>query len=344
MERQAPILDWLLGEDNPPVRYLTLKNLLDTLPSDPAVVAAQARLMEYSVTTEILKHADDFWALDDKAYWKYTGKYWQLIFLGQFLANGKHPEIAKGIPGILDQLPSIASKGWLCLAANLAGALIRLGYDMEPVVSEAAETIAGRVVGDRGIACSEMTYSLLPRCYMAIPKVLRCFAEIPERERSAQVVEAIGICIHALLEHEVFVYVPGNRKAWKGVLDGLPKKADLPEGETVKGWIAEKKSDFLAVYGIGDRDPKPGWHKFGFPLNYNSDILEAMSALAALRVPMQAELVRALQIIREKRTAEGQWILENSLNDKMWADVEVKGLPSKWITLHALMVLKHFGT
>jgi hypothetical protein len=27
----------------------------------------------------------------------------------------------------------------------------------------------------------------------------------------------------------------------------------------------------------------------------------------------------------------------------MWADVEVKGQPSKWITLHALIVLDHFS-
>ena len=342
MDLQESVLSWLVEGNNPPVRYLTLTRLLGKASTDPDVVSARACLMDYSVTQEILDHANEFWALDDKAYWKYTGAYWQLIFWGQFLADGQHPEIAKGIPGILDRLPSIASKGWLCLAANLVGALIRLGYDMEPVVSEAVEAIAGRVVEDVGIACSEMTYSLLSRCHMAIPKVLRCFAEIPEHERSAQVVEAIRSCTHALLKHEIFVYVPGNRKAWKGILDGLPKKADLPAGESVKGWIAEKRSEFLAKNGIGDRDPKPGWKKFGFPLNYNSDILEAMSALAALRVPMQADLERALQIIREKRTAEGQWILENSLNGKMWADVEVKGLPSKWITLHALIVLKHF--
>jgi hypothetical protein len=34
--------------------------------------------------------------------------------------------------------------------------------------------------------------------------------------------------------------------------------------------------------------------------------------------------------------------MENSLNGKMWADVEVKGQPSKWITYFALLVLNHF--
>jgi len=35
--------------------------------------------------------------------------------------------------------------------------------------------------------------------------------------------------------------------------------------------------------------------------------------------------------------------MENSLNGKMWADIEEKGLPSKWITLRVLRMLKRMG-
>jgi hypothetical protein len=89
--------------------------------------------------------------------------------------------------------------------------------------------------------------------------------------------------------------------------------------------------------------PKRGWTKFGFPLNYNSDVLEAMVALANVGVPVSEALAKPLQLIRGKRTADGVWQLENSLNGKMWVDVEFKGQPSKWITLYALIVLDHFG-
>ena len=96
------------------------------------------------------------------------------------------------------------------------------------------------------------------------------------------------------------------------------------------------------AHGTGERGPKRGWLKFGFPLHYNSDILEAMVALAAAGVPKTRALDKALQAIRDKRTADGTWLLENSLNGKMWVDVEVKGQPSKWITFFALYVLDHF--
>ncbi len=44
-----------------------------------------------------------------------------------------------------------------------------------------------------------------------------------------------------------------------------------------------------------------------------------------------------------QRGTDGRWILDDSLNGKMYADIERKGKPSKWITLRAMTVLRHFG-
>jgi hypothetical protein len=71
----ADILEWLLQPDNPPVRYLTLINLLHKPPESAEVRKTRARLMDYSPTQEILRHADEFAGADkDRAYGKYTGK------------------------------------------------------------------------------------------------------------------------------------------------------------------------------------------------------------------------------------------------------------------------------
>jgi hypothetical protein len=187
-----------------------------------------------------------------------------------------------------------------------------------------------------------MDYSLLPRCYMAQPKILLCFAQIPPRKRSPAVHSCIELLVNNVLENEVYVYVPGNLKEWQKTLEKRPKPADLPKGQTVKGWISEQRSEFLSSKGLGDRQPKRGWLKFGFPLHYNSDILEAMYALATLRTPMTPKLNGPLQIINEKRTSEGKWIMDNSLNGKMLVDVEEKGKPSKWLTYFAIYVLDQF--
>jgi hypothetical protein len=91
---QEKIINWLLEENNPPVRYLTLKNLQN---DSKAAQEIKTHLMEYEVTRGILQHLKDF-LNNDKSYWKYKGKFWQLIFLGQFLADGQHPSITWPFP------------------------------------------------------------------------------------------------------------------------------------------------------------------------------------------------------------------------------------------------------
>jgi hypothetical protein len=306
-------------------------------------VQAKSRLMSYKVTQGILKHADEFWGDDEKAYGKYTGKYWQLIFLGQFLADGKDPRIARGISDIL------AKRDWVirgvahCLTANVLAALGRLGYGSHPVVVEEREALAQKLVKSGGIDCSAMEYSLLPRCYMAQPKLLLCFSQVSPKDRTPAMKAAIRLLVDRLLQHEVFVYVPGSQKEWQAVLARSPGRAGLPEGQTVKQWVSDQREQLLAERGMGTPKPKQGWLKFGFPLHYNSDVLEAMYALAAVDTPMTASLAKPLRVIREKMTPDGQWVLENSLNGKMWVDVEEKGKPSKWLTYFALCVLGHFA-
>jgi hypothetical protein len=139
------------------------------------------------------------------------------------------------------------------------------------------------------------------------------------------------------------VYVPGNQKEWLAVLERNPGREGLPAGHTVRQWISDRREEFLAERGPGTPKPKPGWLKFGFPLHYNSDVLEAMYALAEVDTPMSPALDKPLQVIKEKMTPDGKWIMESSLNGKMLADVEEKGKPSKWLTYFALRVLAHFG-
>jgi hypothetical protein len=51
-------------------------------------------------------------------------------------------------------------------------------------------------------------------------------------------------------------------------------------------------------------------------------------------------LSEAVELVLSKQDEQGRWKMEYSYNGKMWADVEVKGQPSKWVTLRALRVLK----
>jgi hypothetical protein len=337
------ILNWLLQEDNPPVHLLTLVRLLHRPETDPEVQGARARLMDYSVTQGILAHSDTFWQSDKRDFWRYKGKHWSTVYLGHFLADGRDPRIAGGVQELLRERRWVRPDRFQCMTACMLAAFRRLGYGDHPVVVEETEALAQRLLDDGGLACREMNKTLLSHCYMALPKLLLCFGEVPPEQRSPAIQEAIAWIVQELVDHQVYIYGAGNREAWKAVRTQARKQTDLPEGETRKTWLVKTKERFLAEHGVGEREPKASWTRFGFPLNYNSDILEAMVALATVGVPMSEALGKPLQIIRDKRTTDGMWRLERSLNGHMWVDVEVKGQPSKWITLFALMVLDHFG-
>ncbi len=81
------------------------------------------------------------------------------------------------------------------------------------------------------------------------------------------------------------------------------------------------------------------WFKFGFPLSYTSDVLEALDALKAAGCGDEPRLEHARELVRSQRGADGKWKMRHSLNGKMWTDIEVKGQASKWITLRALRAL-----
>jgi hypothetical protein len=334
------ILDWLLQKDNPPVRLLTLTHLLHRSNTDAEVLYAKSLLMDYSVTQGILAHSDEIWQSGPRAFWSFKGKYWNTVYLGYFMADGRDPRIAVGVQQHLSH--NWISDKWHCMTACILTALQRLGYGDDPVVIEGIEALAQRVLDNEGLICPGMNTSMMSRCYMALPKLLMCFGEVPVVQRSPAILEAISWITQELISHQVYIYLPGNRKAWDAVRPRSRKHADYPEGETPDSWRDKMMTQFMSEYGLGKLEPKEIWTRFGFPLNYNSDILEAMLALVTVETPMCQELENPLQIIRDKRTTDGAWLMDKSLNGQMWADVEIKGKPSKWITLFALIVLDHF--
>jgi hypothetical protein len=115
------------------------------------------------------------------------------------------------------------------------------------------------------------------------------------------------------------------------------------------GRALEHAADFLLSRGPAVADyPFTGkvssaWFKLGFPLSYWSDILETVTNLVDLGFAGDQRLAPALQWIAARQDGQGRWKLENSLNGRMWADIEAKGRPSKWITLRALRVFKKVG-
>jgi hypothetical protein len=83
--------------------------------------------------------------------------------------------------------------------------------------------------------------------------------------------------------------------------------------------------------------------RFGFPYAYRFNVLRGLDYFRAAGASKDPRTDEALQLIRERRGADGKWPLENSHDEEWVLDMgEGEGQPSRWVTLQALRVLRHF--
>ncbi|MFC1725642.1 hypothetical protein ACFL4T_08440, partial [candidate division KSB1 bacterium] len=263
LEIPCSTICWLLSDENPPVKYLTLKNLLEKNDGDKELISAKEKINNYYVIKEILRHKERFWGEDIHLYRKYKGGYWQLIFLSDFHADGSHPDIKYGCEFVLNdkKWQDWLRKEWgHCLASNILRSLVTLDFGSDNRVNEAILKLAELTLRDNGIDCEVMDYSVLPRCYMALPKLLKVFTVAPEQ--SETVLKARKIVIDHLLNNEVYKYVPEVYEKWnKEVLGGVDQifKENPDIAKTKKEYILRKKGEYLEKYAGWKTIAKPGW-------------------------------------------------------------------------------------
>lgn len=75
MDTNADIINGLLEEDTPSVRYRTLTELLDRLADDPEVVRARLQISSSPAVTNILDrmHPDGYWLFKNASKGKLVG-------------------------------------------------------------------------------------------------------------------------------------------------------------------------------------------------------------------------------------------------------------------------------
>lgn len=324
-------LSWLLERDEPGVRYLALRDLLDLPPDDAELVAAQKLAHRQAPISTILD------AMDGAGYWvkpgpgynpKYRSTVWAVIMLAQLGASSAlDPRIAEACRYLLDH--ALTERGQFgiggtpsstvdCLQGNLCAAMLDLGY-YDPRLENAFEWMARSVTGtgvaprdDKtaplryyagkcgpGFACG--ANSNLPCAWGAV-KVMLAFGKLPRGQRTPLIEDAIRQGIQFLLSVD-------------------PAEATYPTGWSDK--------------------PSRNWWKFGFPVFYVTDLLQNVEALVRLGLGSDPRLARALEIVREKQDEEGRWALEYNYTGKTWVDFGKKNQANKWVTLRAMWVLKN---
>ena len=79
-----------------------------------------------------------------------------------------------------------------------------------------------------------------------------------------------------------------------------------------------------------------------FPSRWKFDILRGLAYFAALAGPYDPRLQPALDVLLKKQRKDGPWPVQAKHPGEVHFDMEQTGQPSRWNTLRALRVLRHF--
>lgn len=334
MSAAIHVVDWLLEKKDPGVRYFALRDLLGAPTDDPEVQAARRATVRASPVREILEaqKPEGFWVKPGPGYGpKYKGTAWQVIFLGQFAADGRDRRVRRAVHYVLEysrapqggfSINALASGLVHCLQGNLAAAMLEMGFAHDPRLEQALDWLARSITGEGiapadeghasvrylrsgnsapGFCCSANNH--LPCAWGAIP-ALDALSRAPARSRTPAIRRAIKTGVQFLFSRD-------------------PAIADYPMGYS--------------------QTPSRSWFQFGYPLGYVSDALRNAEVLVALGHGRDRRLKPLADLILAKRRPDGRWPLEYSYNGKTWFTLEGKRQPSKWVTLRALRALRGMG-
>ena len=85
---------------------------------------------------------------------------------------------------------------------------------------------------------------------------------------------------------------------------------------------------------------RPSWLEFSFPPYYFYDVLRGLEYLRRAEAESDDRIAEAIEVVEQKRGADGRWPLENVHQGKVHFEMEDgEGKPSRWNTLRALRVL-----
>jgi len=315
---EEPVLDWLLEESQPSVRYRTLIDLLGHKETDPEVRRARARISRVGWGYEQLRQQGP------KGFWEprepknvgewvnflyfpyYVATNWRALVLSDLGLDASNPRIKKVADLLFEYKLRLGSPfnffyEEACISANTARMLTRFGYADDRRVRKLYDWLLEDQRDDGGWNCSQGTPGT-----MDVWEPLAAFAALPKPKRSARVERAIARGAEFYLERRLF-----------------------REGR-----------------------PYAPWLRLHYPNHYFYDILVGLDVITDLGYSDDRRLRPALEILTDKRRRDGRWLMErvhpdigpggNAHPDRSTRPlvIEPAGKPSKWITLKALRVLR----
>jgi hypothetical protein len=335
------IIEWLLEEDEPSVRYETLTQLLGRDGTERSIGEIKSRIGSVGWAARILakQKEETYWDSPENGYIpKFSATSWQLIVLADLGVSSNDPRISQAVEHFLD-LHNVESGGismrpkanqkfepHVCLTGNMVRALAKVGYYEDDRVLKSLDWLISKQLPDGGWNCAPQ----------------------------------------------------GKHGSFTSTVQPLWALSEMMSHDARRGWEASAKngSEFLLKHRVfkSDKDDSVvllDFLRLHYPLHYSYDYLHGLRVLTELGVKNDPRMNDAVSLLLEKRLPDEKWPLEGvyrgwrhsnpihgeetnsrpeerELITQGWGteralQIEEAGRPSKWTTLQALLVLKRVG-
>ncbi len=299
-------MEWLLEEVNPSVRYFTLRWLLDRADGDGDVAAARQAIAESAPVRKLLKRQrpPGYWGSKSHSHYS-RGELTLLAWLGA----PPEPAICRAVEYRMDQ----------CLQEN-GGYGLWYNDQWEYIPCHGAELLRQMIW---------FGYAADPRSRKLLDWLL-----------SIQEPDGAWKCV---FRAKPFPCMWASADVLR-LFGSLPADWLSPEVKDAQRRVVELfLNSRLCHYGKGKPDPR--WSQFGFPLQHDSDILEVLEQVAPFVDPDDPRIQPGLQLVLQKQDSQGRWPCEKEPKGgnkwyKAYLSLDEVGNPSKWVTLHAMRMLK----
>ncbi len=307
------VLDWLLEEDDPSVRYRTLTELLDVAPDDPQVQQTKAQIPHSKPVEKIFAkmHPDGYWLHRGKGagieYAMSSSTHFILAILAELGLDRQDERIARAVERYLSltepdvpnpqiwQIPPDYGNHQSCLYAYNLRTFVMLGYHDDPRIQERIAVLLADERHDGGYLCNRPSFKAKTKsCIRGSIKALMAFAVLPELWETARCRQLVDYFLR------------------RRVLFRTRQPEMLVRGELVRT---------------------------SFPFMIGGSLLEPLYALSRMGYGQDERLQPAWAFLESKRDQAGRTILD-------WHPSTLfkpgdTGQPNKWVTLYACLAQKY---
>ena len=312
------VLEWLLSDEEPAVRYGTLVDLLGEPEDSPRARRARGAIRRSARAKALLDGQEEDGGFGCHPYSKWRGAHWRLLRLADLNyppgGRGVKRAIEDALPWALSHKPTvIAGRPRRCASQQGAAVFycVRLGFGEDPRVRTLADRLMEWQWGDGGWNCdkrAEADHSSFHESWLP----LLGLAEYWRMTKDEEVKTAVDRAAELLLCHHLF---RRDHDAERRVID-------------------------------------PDFARLHYPAYWHYDLLGGLRALAAAGRLDDPRAAEALDLLQSKEHDDGKWAPEHRYwrppTSKAGSGVEVvkwarKGEACRFLTLNALRVLRAAG-